>query len=128
MLTLDQQLQAKEEGWRFVGGYVSRAYNAKGECPFGSVYEIVAFIREMGEVSEWHKDLYISLPWSKADDEMSFIEGWRLTYAAIIPRSALKFPTDEALRVFVDEQMNKGDPLYIKAVITMTKRRLLYGV
>lgn len=27
MLTLDQQLQAKEEGWKIVGGYVANAHS-----------------------------------------------------------------------------------------------------
>lgn len=45
MLTLDQQLLAKEEGWKIVGGYVARAYNARGQCPFNSTSEIVRFLR-----------------------------------------------------------------------------------
>ena len=49
MLTLDQQLQAKEEGWKIVGGYVARAYNARGLCPFDSTSEIVRFLRERGK-------------------------------------------------------------------------------
>ena len=128
MLTLDRQLQAKEEGWKVIGGYVSRAYNAKGESPFNSVYEVIAFIIEKGRTSEWHREFYLNLPWNGADDTVSFAEGWRLAYAAIIPRSSVRFPTDEALKEFFDRKISEGHPLYIKAMTTMVKRRLLYGV
>jgi len=54
MLTLDQQLLAKEEGWKIVGGYVARAYN--------STSEIVRFLRAKGKTSDWHRDVYMNLP------------------------------------------------------------------
>ena len=62
MLTLDQQLLAKEEGWKIVGGYVARAYNARGQCPFNSTSEIVRFLRAKGKTSDWHRDVYMNLP------------------------------------------------------------------
>ena len=127
MLTLDQQLIAREEGWKIVSGYAARAYNAHGLCPFDSTSGIIRFLRERGRTSEWHRDVYMSLPWSFADDLMSFEEGWRLAYNEILLRSTNRFSSNEAAQAHVQTGIDTGDPLYLKAIKTLAKRRLLYG-
>lgn len=127
MLTLDQQLQAKEEGWKIVGGYVARAYNARDQCQFNGTYDIIRFLRQKGKTSDWHRDVYMNLPWSAADDQMSFEEGWRLAHNEILLRSILKFKTNEEAHEHVQAGINAGDPLHLKAIKTLAKRRLLYG-
>ena len=127
MLTLDQPLQAKEEGRKAVGGHVARAYNARGLCPFGSTSEIIRLRRERGKTSEWHRERYHSLPWNEADDQMTFEEGWRLAYNEILLRSMLKFKTNEEAHERVQAGIDAGDPLHLKAIKTLAKRRLLYG-
>ena len=127
MLTLDQQLQAKEEGWKIVSGYVARAYNIRGQCPFNSTSEIVRFLREQGKTSEWHRDVYMNLPWNDTDDRMSFEEGWRLAYNEILLRSTVKFLSNEAAQAHIQTGIETGDPLHLKAIKTLAKRRLLYG-
>ena len=127
MLTLDQQLQAKEEGWKIVSGYVARAYNIRGQCPFNSTSEIVRFLREQGKTSEWHRDVYMNLPWNDTDDRMSFEEGWRLAYNEILLRSTVKFLSNEAAQAHVQTGIETEDPLHLKAIKTLAKRRLLYG-
>ena len=127
MLTLDQQLLAKEEGWKIVGGYVARAYNIRGQCPFNSTSEIVRFLREQGKTSEWHRDVYMNLPWNDPDDQMSFEEGWRLAYNEILRRGTVKFKSNEAAQAHVQTGIDTGDPLHLKAIKTLAKRRLLYG-
>ena len=97
MLTLDQQLVAKEEGWKIVGGYVARAYNARGQCPFPTTMDVVKFLRERGKSSDWHRDIYMNLPWSGADDDMTFEEGWRLAFNEILLRSTARFATNEEI-------------------------------
>lgn len=127
MLSPDQQLLAKEEGWKIVGGYVARAYNAYGQCPFNSTSEIVRFLRAKGKTSEWHRDVYMELPWSYADHQMSFEEGWHLAYNEILLRSTVKFLSNEAAQAHVQTGIETGDPLHLKAIKTLAKRRLLYG-
>ena len=127
MLTLDQQLLAKEEGWKIVGGYVARAHNARGQCQFNSTSEIVRFLRQKGKTSDWHRDVYMNLPWNDADGQMSFEEGWRLSYNEILLRSTIKFPSNEAAQAHVQTGIDTGDPLHLKAIKTLAKRRLLYG-
>ena len=127
MLTIDQQLLAKEEGWKIVGGYVARAYNARGQCPFNSTSDVVRFLRQKGKTSDWHRNVYMNLPWNSADDQMSFEEGWRLAYNGILLRSAIKFPSNEAAQAHVQTGIDTGDPLHLKAIKTLAKRRLLYG-
>ena len=127
MLTLDQQLQAKEEGWKLVGGYVARAYNAQGHCPHPTVFDVVLFIRERARESEWHRDVYLLIPWSNADDALSFTEGWQLSFDGIVTRSIIRFPTNVDAQNFVQAGIEAGDPLHLKAIKTLAKRRLLYG-
>ena len=127
MLTLDRQLLAKEEGWKIVGGYVARAYNARGQCPFNNTSEIVRFLREQGKTSEWHRDVYMNLPWNGVDDQMTFEEGWRLAFNKILLRSSGKFLSNEAAQAHVQTGIETGDPLHLKAIKTLAKRRLLYG-
>ncbi len=127
MLTLDQQLIAREAGWKIVSGYVARAYNARGQCPFDNTYDVVRFLRQKGKTSDWHRGIYMNLPWSFADDEMSFEEGWRLAHNEILLRSATKFATNEDAQAYVQAGIDAGDPLHLKAIKTLAKRRLLYG-
>lgn len=127
MLTLDQQLQAREEGWKIVGGYVARAYNTNGLCPFDSTSGIIRFLRERGKTSEWHRDVYMNLPWNDADDQMSFEEGWVLAHNEILLRSTNKFSSNEDAQTHVKAGIDSGDPLHLKATKTLAKRRLLYG-
>jgi hypothetical protein len=127
MLTLDQQLLAKKEGWKVVSGYVAQAYNAKGQCPFSSTWEIVQFLREKGKTSEWHRDVYMELPWNDIDDQMAYEEGWYLAFNEILLRSHAKFPNNEAAQAHVLAGVEAGDPLHLKAAKTLAKRRLLYG-
>lgn len=127
MLTPEQQLQAKKEGWKIVGGYVGRAYSSHGQCPFNTVEQIVSFIREKGKTSDWHRAVYLALPWNKADDDMAHAEGWRLAYNEILLRSTARFDTNEAAQAFVQKGIESDDPLHIKTISTLAKRRLLYG-
>ena len=127
MLTLDQQLLAKEEGWKIVSGYVARAHNTRGQCPFNNAAEIIQFLREKSKTSDWHRDVYMNLPWSAADDRMSFSEGWCLAHDGIRLCSAVKFPSNEAAQAHVQTGIETGDPLHLKAIKTLAKRRLLYG-
>jgi hypothetical protein len=127
MLTPDQQLLAKKEGWKIVSGYVAQAYNTKGQCPFNSVSEIVRFLRTKGKTSEWHRDVYMELPWNDIDEQMSFEEGWYLAYNGILLRNHAKFSSNEAAQAHVQTGIETGDPLHLKAIKTLAKRRLLYG-
>ena len=127
MLTLDQQRVAKEEGWKIVGGYAGRVYDARGQCPFGTISDVIRFLRQKGKTSDWHRDVYLNLPWTNADDQMSYEEGWRLTSNKIALRSTVKFPSNEDAQAHVQAGIDAGDPLHLKAIKTLAKRRLLYG-
>ena len=127
MLTPDQELQAKKEGWKVVNGYAARAYDARGQCPFKTVSDVIRFLRQKGKASDWHRDVYLNLPWTDTDDQMSYEEGWRLTFNEIVLRSTAKFPSNEDAQAHVQAGIDAGDPLHLKAIKTLAKRRLLYG-
>lgn len=119
--------RAAKEGWKRQGGFVNRAYDASGRCPFLHTIDIVEFLRNKGKESEWHKQVYMSLPWTDADNQMAFTEGWRLVFGSILTRNTAIFKTSDMARGHVIACAENGDPLHIKALSTLAKRRLIYG-
>lgn len=126
-LTLDEELQAKEEGWKLVAGYPARAYDVKGLCPFDGTTDLIVFLRTKGKTSELHRRVYMSTPWTATDDTMALAEGWRLAYTEIITARLIAFHTNEAAQAHVQKGIEANDPLHIKAITTLAKRRLIYG-
>ena len=126
--TTEDVKRAAIEGWKRQSGFVAPAYDALGRCPFLGIADVVNFLRYKGRESEWHKQVYLSIPWTYADDQMSAREGWRLTSDSVLTRSTVMyFRTDDAAREYVVTNAQAGDPLHIKALSTLAKRRLTYG-
>lgn len=119
--------RAAKEGWKRQGGYVARVYDASGRCPLPHTFDVVEFLRSKGRKSEWHKQVYLSLPWTDADNQMLIFEGWQLVRQSIFAISPRRFYTNDAAREFFVARAEAGDPLYIKALSTLAKRRLIYG-
>lgn len=119
--------RAAKEGWKRLGGSVARAYDASGRGPFPHAIDVVEFLRNKGKKSEWHRQVYLSIPWTDADDQMTVSEGWRLTFDSVVTRSTVFFKTSDAAREYVVTRAQTGDPLHIKALSTLAKRRLIYG-
>ena len=119
--------RAAKEGWKRLSGFVARAYDASGRCPFPHTIDVVEFLRNKGKKSEWHKAVYLSLPWTDADDQMTVSEGWRLTFDSVLTRSTVFLGTNDAAREYVVAHARAGDPLHIKALSTLAKYRLTYG-
>lgn len=119
--------RAAKEGWKRVSGFVIRTYDASGWCPFHHADGVIEFLRNKGKKSEWHRQVYLSIPWTDADDRMTVSEGWRLTSDSILTRSTAVFRTNDAAREYVVTHAQAGDPLHIKALSTLAKRRLTYG-
>ena len=119
--------RAAKEGWKRLSGFVARAYDASGLCPFLHTIDVVEFLRNKGKESEWHKQVYMSLPWTDADNQMAFTEGWRLAFGSILTRNTAIFKTSDMARGHVIACAENGDPLHIKALSTLAKRRLIYG-
>ena len=119
--------RAAKEGWKRLNGFVARAVDSSGLCPFPRPTDVVAFLRHTGKESEWHRKVYLSLPWTYADDQMTIPEGWCLRSNSIRTRSPVFFETDDTAREYVVAHAQAGDPLHIKALSTLAKRRLIYG-
>ena len=119
--------RAAKEGWKLLGRYVARAYDHLGRCPFHHTFDVVEFLRNKGKKSEWHKQVYMWLPWTGADDQIAVSEGWRLTHHSILTNGSGVFGTHDAAREYVVTHAQAGDPLCIKALSTLAKYRLTYG-
>lgn len=117
--------RARKEGWAYQNGYVRQSF---GPSPFFSPITVVEHLREKGKKSKWHRDVYLALPWTVADDMLSSRDGWRLTsYGTLIRTSTIKFSSDEEAQQYVSEAA-AHDPLCVKALTRLAKRRLLEGV
>jgi hypothetical protein len=125
--TDDDIKRAAQEGWKLQNGYIAQAYDASGLCPFPTVADVVEFLRIKGKESEWHKEVYVSIPWTLVDSRMAVSEGWYLALGSIHTLSPVFFETDDAARECVVARAQAGDPLHIKALSIMAKRRLIHG-
>lgn len=119
--------RAAKEGWKYLNGFVVRTFDDSGLCPFLHATDVVKFLRHKGKESEWHRKVYLSTPWTDADDQMASSEGWRLTFGSILTRNVAFFRTNDEAREYVVAHAQGGDPLHIKALSTLAKRRLTYG-
>jgi len=124
--TAADKKRARIEGWDISNGYPIRVFNIQGHSRFLSVYEIVAHIYQCAESSEWHRDIFLSLPWTTADDIQARNDGWDLSRANMNIRSfsALVFPTDQHARDYVAQQATKSNALCLKALRKITLHRL----
>lgn len=125
--TEEDTKRAAAEGWAYRNGYVAQIHSAG---KFFSPYEVVAHLRKKGVTSEWHRKIYLSLPWTMADEKLMVGEGWRATFDTVIRTNTRTFASDEEAQAAVQARAcaNPPDPLCIKALTCIAKRRLLEGV
>lgn len=121
--------RAAKEGWKRANGFVTRTFDAHGRSAFSSDMQLVLHLYRNGFSSEWHREAFVSLPWTGAHDELALHEGWCLGRdSTVYTRAAHKgLKTHEAAAAFVTEQALQGNPLCMKAAATIAKRRLLSG-
>jgi len=124
--TAADKKRARIEGWDISNGYPIRVFNTHSHSSFLSVYQIVAHISQCAESSEWHRDIFLSLPWTSADDIQARNDGWDLSRGIMNIRSfnALVFPTDQHARDYVAQQAAKNNALCLKALRKITLHRL----
>lgn len=128
--TEKDERRAVAEGWTYRNGYVRYIYGANPR--FSSTWHVVWHLRKKGFTSTWHRDIYLTLPWTNADDEMASAAGWMLVkdrYDCAICRRGQTFQSDEEAQQAVADKAaaKKPDPLCIKAIAFLTKQRLLRG-
>ena len=124
--------RAAKEGWKRNNGFVTRTFDASGRSAFPSDMQLVLYLYRQGISSQWHREVFVSLPWTRAHDDMALMQGWCLgRYHGVFTRSASKglkgFKTHADAAEFVSKQAQQGDPLCVKAAATIAKRRLLSG-
>lgn len=123
--------RAYKEGWKLVNGYV-RPHYATATTALYSPWDVVSHLRCKGRTSEWHRNVFLNLPWTDADDSLAREGGWKLTGSLPprIVRTSQKYDSDEAAAAAVVAQAsgNTPDPLCVKALTRLAKRRLLEGV
>ena len=123
--------RAYKEGWKLVNGYVRPHYGLATTVLY-SPWEVVSHLRCKGRTSEWHRNVFLNLPWTDADDSLAREGGWKLagSLQPQIVRTSQKYDSDEAAAAAVAAQASGStpDPLCVKALTYLAKRRLLEGV
>lgn len=117
--SLNDHNRSLGEGWKFQNGYVHRAFNSRGETPFKNNHEVVAHIINQALAgSEWHKNLYMRLPWTSADSWYAASNlGWSLALGKYQP-------TYSGYDLAV-QQATEGNFVAEKAISHTTKMRFL---
>lgn len=131
--TKEDKERAFEEGWAYQHGYVRNVYDHRGIPRFNDHYSVIAHLREMARTSEWHKYVYLSLPWTIADDYLANHENWilNLNTGNVLAKfrcvdESLEQANEKA-QEYVLKMAQQGDPLHIKALTLSTKKKLLGG-
>lgn len=108
--------RAATEGWCFRSGYVDRIIRPDGTSEFSGPYTVMYYIYERARQSEWHREAFMSLPWTAADASLASSQGWN---ASGMLRDWWQ-PNDA-----FNQHLAKKDPLCEKALTLITKNRLL---
>jgi hypothetical protein len=150
LLTDEQHIQTIEEGWRIAtNGALGHRADTHGRRVFTSIYDVAMFLRKRAIAgSEFHYEAYLASPWQIYDSSFANNEGWRLWvdpyngYSAglgvsrshifhdnvISPIMLAEKTENELLLEYISQQAEHStDPLYVKALRTITKARLLQG-
>lgn len=127
--TEEDAAKAAAEGWVYRGSNLYARYDSYGYTKFGGAFGVLEHIRlRAKQGSAWHHEVFMNLPWFDAYDTLSTTEGWRLTTGGEIITCRLHyFPTNDDAQKHVHAVAQRGDPLYLKAIATMAKRRLTFG-
>lgn len=131
--TEEDKKRAFEEGWTYLHGYVRSTYDHRGIPRFNNHHSVIAHLREMARTSEWHKRVYLNLPWTIADNHLARQENWVidlntgnvLTTFRCIDESLEQ--ANEKAQEHVLKKAQQGDPLHIKALTLSAKKKLLRG-
>lgn len=120
--------RAYKEGWKLVNGYVRPHYDAATTALY-SPWDVVSHLRYKGRTSEWHRNVFLNLPWTAVDDSLAREGGWKVTgdLQPRIVRTSQKYDSDEAAAAAVIAQASAStpDPLCVKAAARIAKFRLL---
>jgi hypothetical protein len=115
--------RAAEEGWRYYNGSL---------LPTASNY-MFSFrttyieIRAKAEKSEWHRKVYMMLPWMEPDYTFALHEGWNVAFLGPNRIIAVRQHSQEQMEELVKQRAREGSPLHQKAIYLVTKSKLLYG-
>ena len=118
-MTPTEHMLAYYEGWKYINGYVLPIKNSN---PFTSTYDIEDHIRVKGATSEWHKEVYLALPWGHADTRAASAEGWKIM-SDFSFRSTRKANIRD-ITALISSKAGGGELLYVKAVIHCAKGKL----
>jgi hypothetical protein len=128
ILTGKEQEIAIREGWRLTaGGSLTRVFDASGNSIHSSSYMAYKFVLSKAiEGSDMHRRAYLETPWNPIDDAIAREHGWRLTQNDILRISNRYFDNDQQASQFVANKASEGGhPVYLKAIWTLTRRKLL---
>lgn len=90
-------------------------FNEYGIPKFSSVHDVLRHIRLKGVSSEWHRQVFLSLPWNDWHHATAHKEGWA------IRRDGELINRDKVLK-----GVELNDPLCLRALTEATRRKLTW--
>lgn len=117
--------QAAADGWRMdpMLGPI-RSYDRNGQSRISSQYKLYNFIRTMSASSEFYRRVYDEIVWNATDDYAARDLGWGISTGELGTRDLTKFLTNEEAKDHVANLAEQNDPLAVKALTTLARRRL----
>ena len=121
--TGEDKQRAKGEGWAYDGGYLRLVAQADGRFRYPSIEHLLITIHAKAKQnSSWHEHVYMSLPWTVADDTLSCELGF------LIRRDEFMFGMRPIQSMEdITARANDGCLICQKALVTLTRRKLLHG-
>lgn len=137
ILNNEEIARAHNEGWTVWNDtYLSPIFNSTGLRKFfgpDDVYEF--FMQQIKNGSQWHRDIFLALPWSPYDALLAKQENWGISFTGeIIDIGEISpnqyYPTlsigrvNEKTTAQVIKRAQEGDVLCIKAIKSITAYKL----
>lgn len=124
-LTPEQEALAASEGWFYASGYV----HPKNSGPFISSEAVVRHLSIKAETSEFHRDLYLQLPWMPSDNLIAKSMGWWI-YTSRNGHEAVSYnprmhDSQEAVEQYIRDRADAGDVVCQKVISKTIRNKLL---
>lgn len=118
--------KARGEGWDYAQGYLRLVARPDGSYRFGSFRALLeSILSKAQQNSSWHENVFMSLPWTDADNVIASRMGF------VVSQGTFIFTSYPSAKVYtVDEitaRANDGCLICQKALATLTRRKLLHG-
>lgn len=115
--------KARKEGWDYSHGYLRIITQPDGFYRISSIHALLKSILDKAQRgSSWHENIFMSLPWTEADNMIANKIGFVISQNRFFFPDAKFFDMED-----ITARANDGCLICRKALATLTRRKLLHG-